>query len=154
MAYITIIVTEVVISLVVPNTADVLMLQYILNAIAQDGNAAPAGGERVLRLYTNNVSPAKTTEIEDLTEATQAGYTAITLTGTNWTFASSSEGSNSAVYSEQTFNFTTAVTAYGYYVTTSEVTPQILFVERFTDGAYVLTSGGGQITVSPILTAN
>ena len=33
-------------SLVVPNTADILMLEYILNIVAQDGGAAPAGGGR------------------------------------------------------------------------------------------------------------
>ena len=40
-------------SLVVPNISDVLMLQYIVNMIAQDGGAAPSGGERLLKLFVN-----------------------------------------------------------------------------------------------------
>ena len=67
-------------SLVVPNTADILMLEYILNIVAQDGGAAPAGGERCLRLYTNNLSPGKSNVIADITQATAAGYSSITLT--------------------------------------------------------------------------
>lgn len=140
--------------IVVPNTADLLMLKYILNALAQDGGAPPSGGERALRLYTNNLNPSKSTEIEDLTEASEAGYSPITLTGVSWTFSTSSGGTNSAIYSEQAFNFTEGVTVYGYYVTTTEGTPKLLYAERFTDGPYGLISSGGQITVVPFLAAN
>lgn len=140
--------------IVVPNTGDILMLKYILNALAQDGNSPPSGGERALKLFTNNVNPSKSLELDDLIESTAAGYAAITLTGVSWTFGTSSGGTNSAVYEEQVFNFTTGVTAYGYYVTTTEATPQILFAERFTDGPYPLISSGGQISVTPFLAAN
>ncbi len=140
-------------SLVVPNTADILMLQYIVNMIAQDGGAAPVGGERLLRLYTNNLTPGKNTVIGDITEATEAGYAAITLAGASWT-TTSILGVNSATYSEQTFTFTAAVTAYGYYITTTEVTPNLLWVERFSDGPYTLPAGGGDIAITPRLTLN
>jgi hypothetical protein len=61
---------------------------------------------------------------------------------------------NSATYSEQTFTFTAAVTAYGYYITTTEVTPNLLWVERFSDGPYTLPAGGGDIAITPRLTLN
>jgi hypothetical protein len=141
-------------SLVVPNTADVLMLQYIINQQAQDGGSAPSGGQRLLRLFTNNITPGKNTVIGDLTEATQAGYSPITLTGTNWTVGTSG-GVSSASYPQQIFTFTAIATVYGYYVTTSEATPQLLWVERFTVSPYVLpTTDGGQIAITPKITLN
>jgi hypothetical protein len=140
-------------SLVVPNTADILMLEYILNIVAQDGGAAPAGGERCLRLYTNNLSPGKSNVIADITQATAAGYSSITLTGAEWT-TSSVANVNTAEYSQQTFTFTTGVTVYGYYVTTTEVTPKLLWVERFSTAPYILPAGGGEIAISPRLVLN
>ena len=141
-------------SLVVPNVGDVLMLQYIVNAIGQDGNAAPSGGQRLLRLFTNNLTPGKNNVIGDITEATSpTGYAPITLTGGNWTVASSG-GVNSAVYSQQTFPFTTGVTIYGYYVTTTEVTPKLLWAERFSVAPYTLPSDGGEIAVNPYFALN
>lgn len=141
-------------SLVVPNISDVLMLQYIVNMIAQDGAAAPVGGERCLRLFSNNLTPGKSTVIGDITEADGlTGYTPITLVGSSWT-TTSSGGVNTAVYSEQTFAFTTGVTIYGYYVTTIEGTPRLLWVERFSTAPYTLPAGGGEIAVSPRFTLN
>ena len=95
-------------ALVVPNTGDVLMLKYIVNQLKQDGTVGDPSGQRVLKLYNNNYSPVKATSITDLTEVTATGYSGITLSGANWTVATSTAGTNSAVYSEQTFNFTTA----------------------------------------------
>jgi hypothetical protein len=138
-------------SLVVTNSADILILKYMLNAIGQDGNAAPAGGERLIRLFTNNLTPIKTTVIGDITEASASGYSPITLSGSQWTIASSS-GINSATYSEQTFSFSTGVTVYGYYVTTTEATPKLLWVERFSTAPYTLPAGGGEIAITPRFT--
>ena len=140
-------------ALVVPNTGDVLMLKYIVNQLKQDGSAGDPGGERVLRLYTNNYSPAKSTVIADLTETAVAGYTEISLTGANWTVATSG-GTNSAVYSERTFTFTTAATIYGYYITTSELTPSLLWAERFSTAPFTLPAGGGEIAITPRITLN
>lgn len=147
-------------SLVVPNNGsgaaagDVLMLQYIVNMIGQDGGAAPSGGERLLRLFTNNLTPGKNSVIADITEATApTGYAPITLVGSSWT-TTSSGGVNSAVYSRQIFPFTTGVTVYGYYVTTIEGTPRLLWVERFSTAPYTLPPDGGEIAVSPRFTLN
>lgn len=140
-------------TVVVPDTADVLMLKYIVNQLGQDGGAAPAGGQRLVRLFTNNLTPGKSTVLADVTESTEAGYSAITLTGANWTVASSA-GTNSAVYSAQTFSYTTGVTVYGYYVTTTEGTPKLLWLERFSVSPFVLPSDGGEIVITPRFNLN
>lgn len=141
-------------SLVVPNISDVLMLQYIVNMIGQGGGAAPSNGQRLLRLFTNNLTPGKSNVLADITEATApTGYAPITLVGSNWT-TTSSLGVNSAVYSLQTFPFTTGVTIYGYYVTTIEGTPRLLWVERFSTAPYTLPAGGGEIAINPRFTLN
>jgi hypothetical protein len=139
-------------SLVVPNDGDVLMLKYIVNQLSQDGGSAPVGGERLLRLFSNNLVPAKSTVIGDISETTISGYTAVTLSGVNWTVSTSTAGTNSAVYSEQTFNFGTAATIYGYYVTTTEMTPSLLWVERFSTAPFTLPAGGGEIAITPRIT--
>ena len=138
-------------SLVVPNIADLQMLKYVVNYIATDGDTAPGGGNRLLRLYTNNLTPGKSTVIGDITEATEAGYAAIVLAGPSLTIATSL-GVNTASYALQTFTFTEAVTAYGYYVTTQD--DDLLWVEKFSDGPYTLPSEGGQMAVTPKLNFN
>lgn len=138
--------------LVVPDSGDVLMLKYIVNQLKQDGNAGEAGGERKLHLFTNNYTPSKSTGLGDLTESTEAGYTAVTLSGASWTVATSTAGTNSAVYSEQVFTFTTAVTVYGYYITTIEGSPNLLWVERFSNAPFSLPAGGGEIGITPRFT--
>lgn len=141
-------------ALVSTNTADVLMLQYIINALAQDGNPGPVGGDRALKLFTNNLSPGKITVLADITEASGAtGYSAYTLAGSSWT-TSSVAGVNAATYSEQVFSFTTAVTVYGYYITTIEAIPKLLWVERFSTAPYTIPSGGGEIAINPRITMN
>lgn len=138
-------------SLVVPNEADRQMLKFVVNYIATDGGTPPAGGDRLLRLYTNNLVPSKSTAIGNITEATEDGYSAITLIGTNWTIATSL-GVNSATYSLETFTFTEEVTVYGYYITTQD--DELLWVERFSDGPYILSSEGGNIAITPKINFN
>lgn len=138
-------------SLVVPNTADLQMLKYVVNYVATDGDTPPSGGNRLLRLYTNNLTPGKSTVIGDITESTEAGYSAITLTGTSWVIATTL-GVNTATYALQTFTYTEAVTAYGYYITTQD--DELLWVEKFSDGPYTLPSDGGEMAVTPILNFN
>jgi hypothetical protein len=141
-------------SLVVPNTANILMLQYIVNIIGQDGGTAPSGGDRMLRLFTNNLTPGKSTVLGDVVEAEPStGYTSHLMPGGDWT-TTSSGGVNMASYNEHTFSFTNGITVYGYYVTTIEGTPKLLWIERFTTAPYVLPSGGGEISITPRFTLN
>lgn len=139
-------------ALVVPDIAEILMLQFLVNMLGTDGLAAPAGGHRLLRLFTNNLTPGESTTFSTITEAVGAtGYAPITLVGTAWT-TTQLAGVTTGVYSEQTFTFTTAVTVYGYYVTTIEVSPRLLWVERFSGAPFQLPAGGGEIAITPKIT--
>lgn len=133
-------------SLVVPNTAEILMLKYILNFATTDGTAPTSAGNRKLRLYTNNLTPDNTTVLSAFTECSASGYTNKTITGTNWTI-NTSVGMTTATYSEQAFDFDVATTIYGYYVTTSGGSPELLWAERF-PATYTLPSGGGRILLT------
>lgn len=138
-------------ALVCPDVAEILMLQYLVNMLSTDGTAGPAGGHRVLRLYTNNPTVDDSITTSVLTEAVGAtGYAPITLVGSSWT-TTQSVGVTTAVYSEQTFTFTTAVTVYGYYVT-SLTGGNLLWVEKFSGAPFQLPGGGGEIAITPKIT--
>jgi hypothetical protein len=128
-------------ALVVPDVAEILMLQYLVNLV-QPGN-------RVLHLYTNNYVPTDGTTLANLTEANQNGYSPITLVGSGWT-VSQSAGVTTALYSEQTFPFLTGATLTGYYVTTTQ--NALLWVEIFSNGPFTLPDVGGEIAVTPTIT--
>ena len=104
----------------------------------------------VLHLYANDITPSDSTIKADLQEVgTVSGYHAITLLSSNWTTVQSS-GVTTAVYSEQTFTFTTDSTAYGYYVT--DQSNQLLWLERFSGAPFDIPDGGGTISVTAKLT--
>lgn len=90
------------------------MLKAYLN------NVWPAGGKNLtLKLFVTNVTPTDTSTAGSFTEAAGGGYAAITLTNGSWT-ESSVGGIEQAVYAQQTFTFTGALTTngtiYGYYI--------------------------------------
>lgn len=130
-------------ALVVPDVhGEILLLQYMVGMVNADNP--------VLHLYANDIIPSDTTVKADLTEVvTLTGYSPITLLSANWTTVQSS-GVTSAVYSEQTFTFTTDATAYGYYVTNQS--NQLLWLERFTGAPFEIPDGGGTISVTANLT--
>jgi hypothetical protein len=121
---------------------EILLLQYIVGMVNADNP--------VLHLYANDVVPTDSTIGADLTEVpTSTGYAAITLLSSNWTTVQSA-GITTAVYSEQTFTFTTDTTAYGYYVT--DQSNQLLWLERFSGAPFDIPDGGGTISVTAKLT--
>jgi len=108
-------------------------------------------GDKVLRLYTSNVTPAETTTVGpgvgQLTQATQAGYTPYTLTTANWTTSQDGSGTTTGLYSAVTFTFSTNADVYGYYVTDTTLTG-LLWCERFSGSPFSLPTGGGTLAVS------
>lgn len=127
-------------SLVVPSVGNALMLKYIVNFINLDGSAPSSGADRLLRLYSNNLTPNKNTVYSDLTEVDSGtGYTAMSLIGTDWEIESAS-GVTSATYNDYvTFNFSSSATVYGFYITTQD--DELLWVERFENTYTYPTSG-------------
>jgi hypothetical protein len=127
-------------ALVVPDVGEVELLSRMLNKSTPD--------DVVLHLYTNNKTPAEGDVVGDYTESTGAGYGAITLTGTTWG-VSTTAGTTTASYAQQTFTYTGAdPNIYGYYVTNTAGTT-LLWAEIFSDGPYSIPSGGGSVKITP-----
>jgi hypothetical protein len=103
-----------------------------------------------MKLFTNNYTPNDSATLATLAEASQAGYAPITLAGTNWT-TTLTAGLATAVYSEQTFSFTTGVNVYGYFVVDTTGT-KLLWLERFSGAPFTLPSGGGTIAITSRVT--
>lgn len=121
-------------ALLVPDVGEVLLLSYALNKIA------PGASVR-LKLFSNNYTPVEGSVIASFTEATTAGYAAITLTNTDWTVETAA-GVTTAAHIQKTFTLTGAGTHYGYYITDIAGTG-LLWAERFDDAPHNIPSGGG-----------
>jgi hypothetical protein len=130
-------------TLLVPNAAEDVMLQNILNKTAPQN--------QTLKLFKNNMTPAETDTEATYTEADFTGYVPIALTGASWTITPGNP--TSAAAAEQTFTSTAVQSqnVYGYYViqTTSG---KILWAERFTNGPYLIQNIGDLIKVTPQFT--
>jgi hypothetical protein len=126
----------------VPDIAEQLLLKYIVGLVAP--------GSPVIHLYEANLTPIETTTIGDFSETTKVGYTAMTLTSTYWTVTTLDGNVTTAMYSQQTFSFTTGADIYGYYIT--DTSAALLWCERFTGAPFRLPSGGGTIAISPRVT--
>jgi phage baseplate assembly protein gpV len=125
-------------ALLVPDVGEVELISRMLN------KNTPANV--VLKLYKNNVTPGESDVDATYTECAATGYTSITLTGASWTVTTST-GTTTASYAQQTFTFTAQETSiYGYYVETGST---LLWAERFTDGPYSIPSGGGSVKITP-----
>lgn len=132
-------------TLLVPNNGEGDALQYFVN------RASPQ--DLVLRLNSNNVTPAETDTASSYTECAGNGYASITLTGANWN--APSEGAPSEItYAQQVFTFSGALgNVYGYYMTRAS-SGRIALAERFSDGPYNIVNNGDQIKITPKITAD
>ena len=132
-------------TLLAPDEGEILLLQYIVNMVDPT--------DPVLHLYTDDQTINDDANIATITEATEAGYVAITLQAAGWT-TTQAGGITTAEYSEQTFTFTTGAVVYGYYVTgTDGSTPDnLLWLERFSGAPFTLPSGGGTIAITTKIT--
>lgn len=128
-------------ALIATDEAEILLLQWIVNMVDN--------GDQVIHLFTNDVTPVDATTQASLTEATEAGYVTITLTGSSWT-TTQSAGLTTAAYPEVEFNFTTAANVYGYYVT--DTSDSIMWIERFSGAPFQLPDNGGTIAITPQIT--
>lgn len=103
----------------------------------------------VLRLFSNNITPAETDTAATYTEYAAAGYAAKVLTAASW---STTEGAPSSTsYAAQVFTMTGAGDAYGVYMTRN-TGGRIALAERFSAAPFSIPSGGGTITITPQIT--
>lgn len=129
-------------ALLVPNGAEQVMLENILNKTAPEN--------LTLILYTNNITPGETDTIATYTEASGSGYAAVALTAANWTATPGAP--TEAVYPEVTFTFTGALgNVYGYAIK-GATSGNLKWAERFSNGPYNVQNNGDQIKVTPKLT--
>ncbi len=131
-------------ALLFPSNGEGLILQLITNKIATPENL-------ILKLYTNNHTPATADTAGTYTEASGNGYAAITLTGASWGAPS---GSNPATiaYAQQTFTFTGALgNVYGYFMIRASST-DIVLAELFSNGPYNIQNNGDTIKITPTIT--
>lgn len=121
--------------------ADNIALAAILNKTAQNQDL-------VLRLYTNNPAEANDSLTQTgLTEASGAGYSAISINAAAWSISG-----GTASYPQQTFTFTGDLGAdvYGYYFTRASG-GELMWYEKFSNGPYNPTNNGDQIKVTPTI---
>lgn len=131
-------------ALVVPNTSEVAMLNRLVGAASS--------GAQVMKLYKGGApNPNDDTTLAVLEECTASGYAPITLTTAGWTASTSAGGTTTATYSpDAVYTFSTSETVFGYYVVDLiSPTPNLLWVEAFSGGPFVLPSAGGQIQITP-----
>ena len=128
-------------ALLVPNVGEVVMLEALLNKTAPE--------DLVLRLYSNDKTPADGDVAGDYTEMTGFGYVAKTLVGSGWTVTPGNP--SYGLYAKQTYTFSGAAgNCYGYYLT--QLTSGILmWAERFPGSPYNVQQSGDKIEVTPRL---
>ena len=113
-------------------------------------NSRPAGGNNLtLKLYATNVTPLDTSTAGSFTEAAGGGYAAKTLTNGSWTVTPGNDPSD-AVYAEQTFTFTGALTTnpvvYGYYIVDADGT---LIYAELLPAPFTPAVNGDQLKITP-----
>ena len=128
--------------LTVPNCAEDIILQYILNKSEPE--------DLIIRLYSNDISPDRTDVIDTYVEVTGGGYAAINLTPESWDI--SLDNPTQAGHRQVTFTFTGSIgNVYGYYIA-RETGGELMWAERFSNGPYNIQNNGDEIRVTPKIT--
>lgn len=114
--------------------------------------AHTAATNLVLKLFSNNVTPAETDTAATYTEADFSGYAAATLTGASWTIT---EGAPSnAAYAEQSFTADGSIAAlqniYGAFMV--RATSGRLFAAQDFSAARPVENENDSIGVTPTIT--
>jgi hypothetical protein len=131
-------------AVVFTNAAEQVALENFINKTAPES--------LVLRLYSDNQTPAKTDLVGDYTEVSGNGYAAVTLTPAN--FVMTPGDPSSAAYPQVTFAFTGAAgNVYGYYVTRA-TTGDLMFANRFSNAPINIANNGDEIRITLTITLN
>lgn len=132
-------------TLKVPNEGELELLKYMLKENPSN---------LLLHLYENDYTPGLTSVIGDFTESTWTGYSAITLTASNWTDPiTTMDGKAETRYGTSVLSWTRSGLGsddlYGYYVTDTDETI-VLWAERF-DPTRTL-GNGDVVNFQPVFT--
>lgn len=114
-------------TLLVPDVGEAELLDDMLNA-----------RDRTLKLYKNDITPAESDTAGTYTEADFTSYAAKTLTGASWNAASTSGGTTSKTYAQQSWTCgASGNTIYGYFVVRSST---LCWAERFASTRVLVNS--------------
>ena len=117
--------------------------------IVFNNDRAAAGNNLTLKLFVSNTTPTQTSTAGSFTEAAGGGYVAKTLTMGSWTVTPANDPSD-AVYAEQVFTFTGALTTnptiYGYFVVDADGV--LLWAERLT-ASFTPANNGDHLDITP-----
>ena len=125
------------------NGADAILEAYFNQSYPTGGN------DLTLKLFVTDVTPADDDTASTYTEAAGGGYAAKTLTNGSWTITPANDPSD-AVYVEQIFTFTGALTTngtiYGYYVVDDD--DVLIFAERLS-ASFTPAANGDHLDLTP-----
>ena len=130
-------------TLTVPDIGETMLLDNALKTASPEA--------LILRLYSNNYDPIKTSVVGSFTEVTGSGYAAKTLTRAGWGAAVPDGPSSSTYGTMQTFNWTGAATVVGYYLV-GAVSGTLYWAERLYSGAGQVFGNGDALNVQPRVT--
>lgn len=127
-------------ALVVPNAAEVDMLELILTA------------DLDMLLFSDNETLGEDDDESDFTEAVFTGYVATTIELVDWVITPGDPTEAAAPVQNFLSSADQSVeNIYGYLVV-DNLTGAIRWVERFSDGPYAVQNDGDNIAVTPIFT--
>lgn len=105
------------------------------------------------KLYSNNVTPDRDTELADLTELSASGYASITLSASDFTLNGVSSHKGFALAATISWVIgADADSVYGYYVT--DTTDTILLACGRFDDAPISLASGATIELTPAMGDN
>ena len=130
-------------TLTVPDVGEALLLDNALKTASPEA--------LILRLYSNNYDPIKTSVAGAFTEVTGSGYAAKMLTRAGWGAAVPGSPSVSTYGTAQTFNWTGAATVVGYYLV-GATSGTLYWAERLYTGSGQAFNGGDSLTITPKIT--
>ncbi len=130
-------------AIVVQDTgADAILKAYF-------NNDFPADKSLVMKLFSNNMTPADTDSSANYTEVTGGGYVVKGLSNGSWTVNTANDPSD-AVYAEQTWTFTGVIGGtgiiYGYYVV--DTSNNFIWSEAISP-TMTPTNNGDQLKITP-----
>jgi len=129
-------------ALLAPNASEQVWLENILNITAPQ--------TLLLKLYTNDKTPAEADTEADYTVAVGFGYADVSLTPGNWVLTPGAP--TLAAYPQVIFTFTGALgNVYGYYITQT-TSGKIMWAERFPSAPHNVVNNGDQVKVTPKVT--
>lgn len=136
--------------LITTNAFDAKVLAGMIETVTAGDYSGPLVGCKMM-LFTNPITPQKTTVFADLTEATFSGYAQVALTyGGSLVDGNGTQELTSNLAAFRATGTPTSETLYGYGITDGGGTPVLLGAETFPSPIVVGTAGNGVSIVSLI----